>query len=79
LVDIDGGIKVDMLPLDRAPKALDEGIVCGAAPSIAANPSASVQQSLLEGGAGTLAALVGVENVGSRGWDGLVETDSELR
>lgn len=56
-----------MLPFDRAPEALDEGIVGSAAPPIAADAAAGVQQGLLEGEAGKLAALIGVKNVGSRG------------
>ena len=60
-------IKVNVLPFDCAPEALDEGIVGRAAPPVAADAAASVQQGLLKGGAGKLATLVGVKNVGSRG------------
>jgi hypothetical protein len=41
VVAVVGGIKVDVLPFDRAPGALDEGIVGSAAPAVAADAAAS--------------------------------------
>ena len=49
MVAVIGGIEVDMLPLDGAPEALDKGIVGGAAPAVAANAAARVQERLLIG------------------------------
>jgi hypothetical protein len=49
LVAIVGVVEVDVLLFDRAPEALDKRIVGGAAPAIAADAAACVQQGLLIG------------------------------
>ena len=66
MVAVVGGVEVDVLPLDRAPEARDEGIVGGAAPAVAVDAPAGDEQGLLIGEAGELAALVRIEDV--RGW-----------
>jgi hypothetical protein len=63
LVAIVSKIKVNVLPFDRAPEALDEDIVGNAAPTVAANAAAHGQQGLLKSEARKLAALVRVKNV----------------
>ena len=60
-------VEVGVLPLDRAPEALDEGVVGGAAPPVAADAAAGLSQGLLVGPAGKLAALVGIKAVRGRG------------
>ena len=46
-----------MLPLDRAPEALDEGVIGGATPAVAADTAAGSEQDLFVSEAGKLAAL----------------------
>ena len=59
-----GGFEVNMLPFNRAPEALDEGVVGGAASAVAADAAAGDQQRLFKDEAGELAALVGIKNMG---------------
>lgn len=67
VVAVVGRVEVDMLPFDSAPETLDESIVGGAAPAVAADTAARGQQGLLVSQARKLAALVGVEDMRSRG------------
>ena len=66
-VAVVGGVEVNVLPLDRAPEALDEGVVGGAAAAVAADAAAGGQQRVYIGLAGEPAALVGIEDVRGRG------------
>ena len=67
------GDEVDVFLLNRALEPLNKSVVGGAAPAIAANAASAAnaaaggQQGLLVGQGGKLAALVGVEDVRSRG------------
>ena len=61
-----GRVKVNVLPFDGAPEALDEGVIGGAAPAVAADTAAGGEQGLLVSEAGKLAALVGIEDVRGR-------------
>ena len=58
-----GRVEVDVLPLDRAPEARDEGIVGGAAPAVVVDAVAGDEQGLLINEAGKLAVLVGIEDI----------------
>ena len=61
-----GRVEVNVLPLGGAPAALDEGVVGGEAPAVAADAAAGGQQGLFIRQAGKLATLVGVEDVRGR-------------
>ena len=41
VVAVVGGVGINMLPLDGAPEVLDEGVIGGAAPAVAADTAAS--------------------------------------
>ena len=62
-----GRVEVDVLPFDRISEALDEGVIGGAVPAIAADAAADGEQGLLVSEAGKLGSLVGIEEVGGRG------------
>ena len=62
VLTVGSGVEVNAFPLDRAPEALDEGVVGGPIAPFAADTSASDQQGLFVGQARKLAALVGVED-----------------
>ena len=54
---VGGGVQVDAFPFDGAPQALDEGIIDGATVAVSADATVGLQQGLLKGLAGKLAAL----------------------
>ena len=56
-----------MFPVDRAPEALDEGIIGGLAPAVAADVAAGCAQGLLVSVTGELTALGGIKNIRGRG------------
>ena len=62
-----GRVEVGVLPFDRISEALDEGVIGGAVPAIAADAAADGEQGLLVSEAGKLGSLVGIEEVGGRG------------
>ena len=62
-----GWIEVDVLPFDRMPEALDEGVIGGAAPAVTADAAADGEQGLLVSEAGKLDSLVGIERSGRPG------------
>lgn len=54
---VGGGVQIDAFPFDGAPQALDEGIIGGATAAVSADATVGLQQGLLKGLAGKLAAL----------------------
>ncbi len=57
-------MQVDRLVFERPPEPLDEDIVHAAAPAVHGDRHACVLEHIGEVGAGKLAALVGVEDLG---------------
>src|SRR3974390_1176870 len=58
------GPQIDLLILYRSPEPLDEDVVAPGALAVHADLDAVVGQQTGEGGAGELAALIGVEDLG---------------
>ena len=58
------GVQIDFLVLDRLPKPFDEDIVSPAALAVHADPDVAILEHLSKLGAGELAALVGIEDLG---------------
>src|SRR3982074_3100174 len=58
------GMQIDLLVLDRLPEPLDEDVVTPAAFTVHADLDAVILEHLGKLGAGELAALVGVEDLG---------------
>ena len=58
------GVQVHFFVLDRAPQSFDEHVVAPGASSIHRNRDIVPDQRTRERGAGELAALIGVENIG---------------
>ena len=52
-----GRVKINMLPFDGAPEALDEGVIGGAPPAVSSDTAAGGAQGLPVSAAGKLAAL----------------------
>ena len=64
LADAVVGPEIDLFVFDRAPEPLDEDIVPPCALAVHADRDGVIQQHAGEHGAGELAALVGIENLG---------------